>query len=253
MGKLPAFQLGEKTYSHYCPKGRTAGELESCLADSSSCAFFGGCGPEYGHLHVECGLTTDDIVTIPKDMLSYADGTPVVKKTPKAIPTEYKGITFRSRTEAKWAYFFDLLGWKWSYEEQGYDLEGIWYLPDFVIHDEYGDTTIEIKPYRDLLDEENQKLSRFFHQVSSDLILIRGTPDCYRAGWPRCTNEGGSLSWEEGKFSVYWMSGDGDRWPEIFIAERCFLGCSGDNLEYAGPPESIDALLGKAATFRGTS
>jgi len=28
-----------------------------------------------------------------------------------AIPTLYKDVQFRSRLEAKWAAFFDLLGW----------------------------------------------------------------------------------------------------------------------------------------------
>jgi hypothetical protein len=47
----------------------------------------------------------------------------------KGIPTEYAGIRFRSRLEATWAAFFDLLGWSWEYEP--FDLAG--YIPDFVI------------------------------------------------------------------------------------------------------------------------
>ena len=48
------------------------------------------------------------------------------------IPTKYKGVQFRSRTEAKWAAFFDLIGWKWDYEP--FDLDG--WIPDFYIHGE---------------------------------------------------------------------------------------------------------------------
>jgi hypothetical protein len=33
-----------------------------------------------------------------------------------AIETKYKGVLFRSRLEAKWASFFDVLGWQWDYE-----------------------------------------------------------------------------------------------------------------------------------------
>lgn len=47
----------------------------------------------------------------------------------KGIETEYRGILFRSRAEARWAAFFDLLGWPWQYEP--IDLEG--YIPDFVV------------------------------------------------------------------------------------------------------------------------
>ena len=52
----------------------------------------------------------------------------------KAIPTEYGGITFRSRTEARWAVFFDALGIEWQYEPEGFEFDdGTKYLPDFYL------------------------------------------------------------------------------------------------------------------------
>lgn len=54
----------------------------------------------------------------------------------KAIQTEYRGFLFRSRLEARWAVFFDACGADWEYEPEGYDLgNGIYYLPDFLLHD----------------------------------------------------------------------------------------------------------------------
>ena len=54
----------------------------------------------------------------------------------KPIQTEYKGYKFRSRLEARWAVFFDACGVDWEYEPEGYDLgNGLYYLPDFVLHD----------------------------------------------------------------------------------------------------------------------
>lgn len=50
-----------------------------------------------------------------------------------AIETEYKGYRFRSRLEARWAVFFDALGVEWKYEDQGYEVDGHRYLPDFVL------------------------------------------------------------------------------------------------------------------------
>ena len=47
----------------------------------------------------------------------------------EGIPTEYAGIRFRSRLEATWAAFFDLLQWPWEFEP--FDLHG--YIPDFVL------------------------------------------------------------------------------------------------------------------------
>ncbi len=48
-----------------------------------------------------------------------------------AIPTAYRGYTFRSRLEARWAVFFDALGLAWEYEREGYRDGTTWYLPDF--------------------------------------------------------------------------------------------------------------------------
>ena len=53
----------------------------------------------------------------------------------KPIETEYKGYRFRSRLEARWAVFFDSLGMKWQYEQEGFDIDGVWYLPDFYLVD----------------------------------------------------------------------------------------------------------------------
>lgn len=37
----------------------------------------------------------------------------------KAKETEYNGYRFRSRLEARWAVFFDVLGIKYEYEPEG--------------------------------------------------------------------------------------------------------------------------------------
>ncbi len=52
------------------------------------------------------------------------------------VPTVYKGITFRSRTEARWAYFFDELGIPWDYEPEAYTDGKTTYLPDFYLPDQ---------------------------------------------------------------------------------------------------------------------
>lgn len=59
----------------------------------------------------------------------------------RSIPTTYRSTRFRSRLEARWACFFDLIGWRWTYEP--FDAGG--YIPDFLIH---GDRpfVVEVKP-----------------------------------------------------------------------------------------------------------
>ncbi len=50
----------------------------------------------------------------------------------QAVQTEYKGIVFRSKLEAKTAQILDIFGMPWKYEPQGYKLSnGMWYKPDF--------------------------------------------------------------------------------------------------------------------------
>lgn len=49
----------------------------------------------------------------------------------KPIQTAYAGRLFRSRTEARWAVFYDALGLPWEYEKEGFELPTGWYLPDF--------------------------------------------------------------------------------------------------------------------------
>ena len=52
-----------------------------------------------------------------------------------------RGVLFRSRIEAQWAYVFDILGFEWEYEP--FDLMG--YIPDFVLKYKGVPVLIEIK------------------------------------------------------------------------------------------------------------
>ena len=60
-----------------------------------------------------------------------------------ALPTLYAGINFRSRSEARWAVFFDDLGVTWEYEPEGYSLPSGPYLPDFLLPNQ--DVWYEVK------------------------------------------------------------------------------------------------------------
>jgi hypothetical protein len=58
------------------------------------------------------------------------------------IPTTYAGVEFRSRLEAKWAAFFDLVGWKWTYEPLDYP----GWIPDFMLAGVPRGILVEVKP-----------------------------------------------------------------------------------------------------------
>lgn len=63
------------------------------------------------------------------------------------IPTIYKNTKFRSRLEARWAAFFDLVEWNWEYEP--IDLKG--YIPDFIIKWKTP-LLVEVKPALELIE-----------------------------------------------------------------------------------------------------
>jgi hypothetical protein len=68
-----------------------------------------------------------------------------------ARPTLYQSTLFRSRLEARWAAFFDLIEWKWKYEPIDFDD----WVPDFSVeflcgHSDCSPTHVlyaEVKPY----------------------------------------------------------------------------------------------------------
>ena len=88
----------------------------------------------------------------------------------KAIPTLYNGRTYRSRLEAKWAAFFDRVGWRFEYEPM--DL-GEW-SPDFAL---CGARTVlvEVKPIADRDIEVCNKIDKAaFHAKRSEELLLLG-------------------------------------------------------------------------------
>jgi hypothetical protein len=84
----------------------------------------------------------------------------------KAIETNYMGCRFRSRLEARWAVFFDAIGWMWEYEKQGYtigyhDEDEVPWLPDFEISTPSGQHFyVEVKGDRNFF-ADGEWLERF--------------------------------------------------------------------------------------------
>lgn len=113
----------------------------------------------------------------------------------KAVPTLYNGIQFRSKLEAQWAAFFDLVGWRYTYEP--YEINGR--LPDFIIHcDEsviYAEKQIivEIKPAIYLTDEYIKKTITDYCEYPAHILFLSEKPfyrnDCEQMvigkGWQR--------------------------------------------------------------------
>jgi hypothetical protein len=92
----------------------------------------------------------------------------------QAIETIYGGYRFRSRLEARWAVFFDHLGVPYEYEREAYDLDGVYYLPDFWLPEQ--EYWIEIKG-RTPSAEETQKAQLLARHSTNDVYLFVGPPD----------------------------------------------------------------------------
>ena len=90
----------------------------------------------------------------------------------KPIQTAYNGYLFRSRLEARWAVFFDTMGIRYEYEAEGYDLDGVWYLPDFWLPEQ--DCFVEIKPFN--RSPKNLKCELLSKKLDKSVVLVAGTP-----------------------------------------------------------------------------
>jgi hypothetical protein len=91
----------------------------------------------------------------------------------EVIETTYNGIKYRSRTEARWALFFDKLGWNAEYEPEGYDLDGLWYLPDFYVPEINAFCLIKGNEFNYIEREKARKLGIL---TQKNIIVLIGTP-----------------------------------------------------------------------------
>jgi len=166
--------------------------------------------------------------------------------TVKAIDTAYKGYLFRSRLEARWAVFFDALGLKWEYEVEGFDLDGVWYLPDFLVKTPQGaDMWVEVK--REGVSKD-PKFERFKKAVTDSWDYS----DTGKAGYPRAMLVSGTpkhhlLSHEMcPRCGMFFRMFEGEECyrPDRFYHYECDFEtpCGGDN-----PPVS-DGVLGTIYT-----
>lgn len=89
----------------------------------------------------------------------------------KPIETVYNHYRFRSRLEARWAVFFDAAGIAYQYEPEGFELDGIRYLPDFWLPDLY--CWVEIKGQYPA-SEEITKAFRLSIATQRDVYIFYG-------------------------------------------------------------------------------
>jgi hypothetical protein len=124
----------------------------------------------------------------------------------KVIQTKYKGYHFRSRTEARWAVFFDKLGVKYEYEPEGFELpDGTWYLPDFYLPEFGGGGYFEVKPDVDNKQEWVDKLEQVAKLTGKNCFILNGAPDFkyYAGGLVDISETETCISWFACLFCMY--------------------------------------------------
>jgi len=149
-----------------------------------------------------------------------------------AKPTTYAGVNFRSRLEARWAAFFDALGWPYEYEP--FDVGG--YIPDFVLLGERP-VVVEVKPAVSVeeMGLYSEKIERgLAGKWDGDYLVVGVTPLFKSAYW-----EGFCV----GLLSEWWPDYDQGSWvPGEGVWHRCRCGGCGDFAfhheihSYAGRP-----------------
>lgn len=94
----------------------------------------------------------------------------------KSIETEYNGILFRSRLEARWAILFDALELKYVYEPECFILSnGQKYTPDFYI--EKFKLYIEVKPNFEWM--ENEYHAKRYSLFEENLLILSDSYPCF--------------------------------------------------------------------------
>jgi hypothetical protein len=79
----------------------------------------------------------------------------------------------RSRTEARWAAFFDALKWPWAYEPT--DLDG--YIPDFVLNFDTGPLLVEVKSTEEDIEIAKAKIEASGWEREAVIVVSAATPD----------------------------------------------------------------------------
>ena len=127
------------------------------------------------------------------------------------IPTIYRSTRFRSRLEARWAAFFDLLRWPWVYEP--FDAEG--YIPDFLIQGK-APFLVEVGPC--ISHEDYFAKAVKPRQLSDDMsILVVGVTPSTQIATRGSSVPGGAI----GKFLGPQDWGTEEAWAAAVLCGQC--------------------------------
>jgi len=114
----------------------------------------------------------------------------------------YDGIRYRSRTEARWAIFFDAMAIRYTYEPEGFVVRTGGYLPDFWLHELQ--LFFEVKGQQPTA-EEADKCAELAVSTEKDFLIAVGPPD--------------------ERHNIIWFDREGRREGEYFLAQDRITEC----------------------------
>lgn len=134
-----------------------------------------------------------------------------------AIETRYGGALYRSRTEARWAVFFDLAGMAFQYEADGFALGSGAYLPDFWLPGP-----------RVFLEVKGVEPTPAERRKVADLVAARECDALIAVGGP------------EERFGLLWFDASGERPGRYVLAQDRITPCgfwlvADDDAHHLGP------------------
>ena len=102
------------------------------------------------------------------------------------LPAKYSETNFRSKLEARWAAYFDLLDLEWSYKPERFSLPEQNYCPDFYVNRphqrgrrDYG-FYVEVKPTEEEKGLVVDKLISLSKIINEEIFCVVGLPS---ANW----------------------------------------------------------------------
>ena len=126
----------------------------------------------------------------------------LVPERTNAIPCQYKGINFRSLLEARWAYFFDKLGWDWEYEP--FEMDG--YIPDFLVtySEDCRFMVVDVKPFF-TLDYQKNVIKKCKLHCQNSVLLFASTPSIKIYNTPINTSNNCTIEIKYYKIGEYFL------------------------------------------------
>jgi hypothetical protein len=160
-----------------------------------------------------------------------------------AIPTVYNERRYRSRLEAKWASFFDLVGWRHEYEPM--DL-GKW-SPDFALFPSGGGRIyVEVKPITQIDRAVADRIGQYAVPGETEVLLLGLAPGPSTLGAPLSRT---SLGWTtDASYKEVWFEEALLVWSEstgnmdYSHAYGCYRGRVSGCQAHKSDPVSLDSL-----------